>query len=62
MKAIEIPPQTPEQIQALDELYRTAKDVRLRSRAPMVLLAAKQGWTASIISEVVRCDENTARL
>lgn len=62
MKAIEIPPQTPEQIQVLDELYRTTKDVRLRNRAQMVLLAAEKGWTASVISEVVRCDENTVRL
>jgi len=62
MKAIELPPQTPEQIEALDELYRTTKDVRLRSRAQMILLAAEQGWTASAISQVVRCDENTVRL
>lgn len=62
MKAIEIPLQTPEQIQALDELYRVTKDVRLRSRAQMILLAAEKGWTASVISEVVRCDENTVRL
>jgi len=62
MKAIEIPPQTPEQIQALDELYRTTKEVRLRSRAQMILLAAEKGWTASVIGEVVRCDENTVRL
>jgi transposase len=62
MKAIEIPPQTPEQIQVLDELYRTTKDVRLRNRVQMILLAAERGWTASVISEVVRCDENTVRL
>lgn len=62
MKAIELPPQTPEQIEALDELYRTTRDVRLRSRAQMILLAAEQGWTVSAISEVVRCDENTVRL
>lgn len=62
MKAIEIPPQTSEQIQGLDELYRTTKDVRLRNRAQMILLAVEKGWTASVISEVVRCDENTVRL
>jgi transposase len=62
MKAIELPPQTPEQIEAVDELYRTTKDVRLRSRAQMILLAAEKGWTASAISQVVRCDENTVRL
>jgi transposase len=62
MKAITLPSQTPEQMQALDELYRTTRDVRLRSRAHMILLAAERGWTASVISEVVRCDENTVRL
>lgn len=62
MKAIELPPQTPEQIEALDELYRMTKEVRLRNRAQMILLAAEKGWTASVISEVVRCDENTVRL
>lgn len=62
MKAIELPPQTPEQLEALESLYRTTKDVRLRSRAQMILLAAEKGWTASTISEVVRCDQNTVRL
>ena len=61
MKAIELPPQTPEQLEALDELYRTTKDERLRSRAQMILLAAEQGWTASAIIQVVRFDENTVR-
>ena len=62
MKAIELVPQTPEQLAALDEFYRSTKAVRLRSRAQMILLAAEKGWTASVISEVVRCDENTVRL
>jgi transposase len=62
MKAIELPPQTPEQLAAVDALYRTTKDVHLRSRTQMILLAAEQGWTASAISQVVRCDENTVRL
>jgi len=59
MKAIQLPPQTPEQLQALAAMYRTTKDMRLRSRAHMILLAAEKGWTASLIREVVRCDENT---
>jgi transposase len=62
MQAMTIPSQTPEQLEALNELYRTTKDVRLRSRAQMILLSAEKGWTASLISEVVRCDENTVRL
>lgn len=62
MEAIKIPPQTPEQLHILDELYRTTKDVRLRNRAQMILLAAEKGWSASVIGEVVRCDQNTVRL
>lgn len=62
MKAIELPTQTPEQLEALERLYRTTKVARLRSRAQMILLAVEKGWTASVISEVVRCDENTVRL
>ena len=29
MKAIDLPPQSPEQLKALEELYQTTKDVRL---------------------------------
>jgi transposase len=61
MKAITLPEQSPEQLAALEALYRTTKDVRLRSRAQMILLAAERPWTARQISEVVRCDENTVR-
>jgi len=61
MQAIRLPEQTPEQLQSLDELYRTTKDVRLRTRAQMVLLAAEKGWSASVIAEVVRQEENTVR-
>ncbi len=62
MKAIQLPPQTVEQIGALEGLYRTTDDVRMRTRAQITLLAAEKGWTASAISEVVRHDENTVRL
>jgi len=31
MKAIQLPPQTPEQLQAFEKMYRTTKDGRLRS-------------------------------
>ena len=62
MKAIRLPSQTPEQLEALETLYYTTRDVRLRSRAQMILLAAEKNWMASTISEVVQCDENTVRL
>lgn len=62
MRAIQLPPQTKAQIEALEQLYRVTDDVRLRPRAQMVLLAAEKGWTASAISEIVRQDENTVRM
>ncbi len=43
MKALGLPPQTPEHIKDLDELYHGTKDVRLRTRAQMMLLAAEKG-------------------
>lgn len=61
MKALGLPPQTPEQIRALDELYHSTKDVRLRTRAQMMLLAAEKGMTAPEIATVVRKDEQTVR-
>jgi transposase len=62
MKAIQIPSLTAEQREALERLYDSTRHVRLRTRAQIVLLAAEKGWTASVISEVVRQDENTIRL
>lgn len=61
MKAFRLPPQSPEQINALDELYRATKDVRLRTRAQMVLLAADKQRVASEIAAIVRESEYTVR-
>ena len=61
MKAIKLPPQSKEQRQALDELYRTTKDVRLQQRAQMILLAVEKQMVAHEIAEVVRKDEQTVR-
>ena len=61
MKSIQLPAQTSEQISILDELYRTTKDVRLRQRAQLVLLAAEQGMTAGEIGEIVRLNEQSVR-
>ena len=61
MKAIRLPPQSPEQLKALDELYQTTKDVRLRTRAQMILLAAEQGLSAPAIAAIVRDNEQTVR-
>ena len=61
MKPIEIPALDPEQLAALDDLYRSTRDVRLRTRAQMVLLAAERRMTASEIAQIVRASEETVR-
>ena len=61
MKAIRLSPQSEEQIQALDSLYRHSKDGRLRQRAQIVLLAAEQGMVAPQIAVIVRLNEESVR-
>ena len=61
MKAIELPPQSAEELKALEALYQTTKDVRLRTRAQMMLLAAEKGLTAPAIAAIVRDNEQTVR-
>ena len=61
MKAIRIPPLDPEQLDALEKLYRTTRNTRLRTRAQMVLLAAERRLTAAEIAEIVRTSEETVR-
>jgi transposase len=61
MKRIQLSPQSVEQIAALDKLYRTSKDGRLRQRAQIILLAAEQGMVAAKIGEIVRLNEESVR-
>lgn len=61
MKAIHLPEQTPEQIEALDHLYRTTKDVRLRQRAQIILLAVEEKLVAAEIGKLVRLNEQSVR-
>jgi len=61
MHPIRLTPLSGEQLQALDQLYRTTRDVRVRTRAQMVLLAAERGLVAADIAAVVRQDEETVR-
>ena len=61
MRAIQIPEQSEEHIKALAELYRTTHNVRLRTRAQMVLLAVEQHLTAASIATIVRESEGTVR-
>jgi transposase len=52
---------TPAQLAELDHLYRTTHDVRVRTRAQMVLLNAERGLVAAEIAAIVRQDEQTVR-
>jgi hypothetical protein len=47
MKPIRVPELAPEQLAQLEKLYRTTRNVRLRTRAQMVLLAAERHLTAA---------------
>ena len=60
-KPIQLSPLTPTQIEELHTLYRTTKDVRLRTRAPIILLAAEQGMSAPTLAQIVRENEQTVR-
>jgi transposase len=51
----------PERLVELEEMYRTTRDARLRTRAQMVLLAAEKRMTAVEIAEIVRASEETVR-
>lgn len=60
-KPIQLSPLSPAQLKELHALYRTTKDVRLRTRAQMILLAAEQGMRAPTIAQIVRENEQTVR-
>src|ERR671920_2279165 len=61
MRPIRLDALSPDQLRELDELYRVTRDVRVRTRAQMVLLAAEQGLVAAEIAPIVRQDEETVR-
>jgi transposase len=61
MKPIQLIPLSQEQLAVLHGLYRTTKDVRLRTRAQMILLAAEHGMSAPAIAKIVREHEQTVR-
>ncbi len=48
-------------MEALDLVYRTTRDVRVRTRAPIVLLAGEQQMTAPAMAKIVRTDDQTVR-
>jgi transposase len=60
-KPIQLSPLSPAQTEELHALYRTTKDVRLRTRAQIILLAAEQGMSAPTIAQIVRENDQTVR-
>ena len=58
---LEIPVPTAEELERLGTLYRTTRQVRLRTRAQIVLLAGEQRLAAPAIARIVREDEQTVR-
>ena len=58
---LEIPVPTAAELETLETLYRTTREVRLRTRAQIVLLAGEQRLTAPAIARIVREDEQTVR-
>ena len=58
---IEVRPITPDEKKELETLYRKTKDVRIRERTQIILLASEQGMTAPAISEIVRRNDETVR-
>lgn len=61
MRPIAIAELSPAALAEVDELYRTTRAVRLRTRAQMILLAAEQHLSAAAIAAIVRDSEETVR-
>jgi len=61
MRPIRLDALSAEQLRELDGLYHGTRDVRVRTRAQMILLAAERGMVAAGIAAIVRRDEETVR-
>lgn len=61
MQPVRIAPLTAAQLEELDVLYRSTRNVRLLARVQMVLLAVEQQLTAPEIAAIVRTSEDTVR-
>jgi transposase len=61
MRPIRLDTLPTEQLRELDELYHGTRDVRVRTRAQMILLAAERGLVAAEVAAIVRQDEETVR-
>ena len=60
-RPLAIPVLTADELAALEQLYRTTRNVRLRTRAQIILLAGEQRLTAPAIAVIVREDDQTVR-
>src|SRR5215210_298106 len=58
---LEFPELAAAEAEGLDTLYRTTRDVRLRTRAQMVPLAGEERLTAPAIARIVRENDQTVR-
>ena len=61
MRAIRLDDLSADQLRELDVLYHTTHDVRVRTRALMILLAAEQRLVAFEIAAIVRESAETVR-
>jgi transposase len=61
MRPIRLDGLSAEQLSELDNLYHATRDVRVRTRAQMILLAAERGLVAAEIAAIVRQNEETVR-
>ncbi|MBY0295456.1 MULTISPECIES: helix-turn-helix domain-containing protein [Methylobacterium] len=61
MRALRLESLTVSQLHELDDLYRTTRDVRVRTRAQMILLMAEQGLAVSEVAAIVRESGETVR-
>lgn len=61
MKPIEVRELKQKEIEELHTLYDKTKDVRMRTRAQMILLSAEQNMRAQQIGQIVRKNEQTVR-
>jgi transposase len=61
-KPIELRAVSKDEISELDRQYHQTKDVRLRTRIQMILLAAEEQMSAPQIAKLVRMNEQTVRI
>jgi transposase len=61
MRALKVKELKSGEKEELDALYRKTKDVRIRTRVQMILLAVEQELNAAQIGEIVRQNEQTVR-